>query len=198
MDLVIIFGPGAVGKMTVGHAVYELTGFKLFHNHASIEPVLEIFPFGTPQFNRLVAEFRRRVIEEAAASDLPGLVFTFVWDLNDPDEIDLITSYVEIAESHGGRARLVELYSDQSERLARNTTAFRLERKASKRNLEFSERNLLTMDDKYTLNTGGPRTKAEDLIEVHDHVRIDNTHLTAAETAAQIVKALALPTDTHH
>jgi len=33
MQLVIIFGPPAVGKMTVGRALAERTGFKLFHNH---------------------------------------------------------------------------------------------------------------------------------------------------------------------
>lgn len=198
MDLVIVFGPAAVGKMTVGHALCELTGFKLFHNHAIIEPMLEIFPFGSPPFSRLVAEFRRRVIEEAAASDLPGLVFTFVWDLNDPGETDVMASYLEIAESHGGRGRLVELYTEQSERLARNSTPFRLERKASKRDLEFSQANLLEMDAGYTLNTGGPRTKAEDLIEAHDHVRIDNTKLSPQQTAEQIIEAFGLRADVHH
>ena len=198
VDLVIIFGPAAAGKMTVGHALCELTGFKLFHNHAIIEPMLEIFPFGSPPFARLVAEFRRRVIEEAAGSGLPGLVFTFVWDLNEPAEIDTIASYLEIAGSHGGRGRLVELYSEQSERLARNSTPFRLERKASKRDLEFSQANLLKMDADYTLNTGGSRTKAEDLIEQHDQVRIDNTHLTAQQTAERIVAAFGLQADAHH
>jgi hypothetical protein len=194
MDLVIIFGPAAVGKMTVGHALCELTGFKLFHNHAIIEPVLEIFPFGSPPFTRLVSEFRSRVIEEAAGAELPGLVFTFVWDLDEASDTDTIASYIKIVESQGGRARLVELYAEQSERIARNGTPFRLERKASKRNLEFSHENLLQMDVKYTLNTSGSRTKAEDLIEQHDHVRIDNTHLTAQQTAEQIAAAF----DLHH
>jgi hypothetical protein len=193
VDLVIIFGPAAVGKMTVGHALCELTGFKLFHNHTTIEPVLGIFPFGSPPFTRLVSEFRRRVIEEAAASDLPGLVFTFVWDLDDTGETDVIASYIQIAESHGGRARLVELYADQPERIVRNGTPFRLERKASKRDLEFSQANLLEMDAGYTLNTGGPRTKAEDLIEQHDHIRIDNTNLAAHQTAERIVEAFGRP-----
>lgn len=38
MHLVVIFGPPAVGKMTVGHEPAKLTGFKLFHNHMSVEP----------------------------------------------------------------------------------------------------------------------------------------------------------------
>ncbi|MDX6241391.1 MAG: hypothetical protein QOG10_6215 [Kribbellaceae bacterium] len=198
MDLVIVFGPAAVGKMTVGHALCELTGFKLFHNHATIEPVLGIFPFGSAPFGRLVSEFRRRVIEEAAGSDLPGLVFTYVWALNDAGDTDTVGSYIRIVERAGGRVRLVELYAEQDERLARNGTEFRLAQKASKRDLESSRRNLLAIDADHTLNTGGPRTKAEDLIERHDHVRIDNTNLTPKQAAERIVEAFELRKDLQH
>ena len=43
MKLVLLVGNGAVGKMTVGQALMEQTGLRLFHNHMTIEPVLEIF-----------------------------------------------------------------------------------------------------------------------------------------------------------
>ena len=42
MKLVFIFGDGAVGKMTVGQELAKITELRLFHNHMSIEPVLEI------------------------------------------------------------------------------------------------------------------------------------------------------------
>src|SRR5690242_17955189 len=102
MHLVVIFGPPAVGKMTVGHELCLLTGYKLFHNHLTVEPVLDIFEFGSPPYNRLVSEFRSRVIEEAAGSDLPGLVFTMVWGLELEGDLALITSYVDLVEAHGG------------------------------------------------------------------------------------------------
>ena len=51
MKLVVIFGPPAVGKMTVGFELAKLTGLKLFHNHLTIELVLNFFDFSTPQFN---------------------------------------------------------------------------------------------------------------------------------------------------
>lgn len=60
MHFVLVFGPPAVGKMTVGHELTKITGFKLFHNHMTVDPVLDIFPFGSPPFCRLVSEFRRR------------------------------------------------------------------------------------------------------------------------------------------
>ncbi|GAA1630952.1 AAA family ATPase [Kribbella alba] len=193
MELVIIFGPAAVGKMTVGHEVCKLTGFKLFHNHVLIEPVLDIFPFGSPQFERVVGEFRRRIITEAADAAIPGLVFTYVWGLDIPEDTDVVASYIDLVESRGGRARLVELAADQRERIARNGTDFRLDQKRSKRDLEWSHRNLVELDSNFVLNTGGGRrTKAEDLIDKHDYLRIDNTQVAAPAAARMIVSSFGL------
>ncbi len=33
MQLVFLYGPPGVGKLTVGNALSALTGYKLFHNH---------------------------------------------------------------------------------------------------------------------------------------------------------------------
>lgn len=40
MELIIVFGPPAVGKMTVGREICGLTGYKLFHNHLTVEPIV--------------------------------------------------------------------------------------------------------------------------------------------------------------
>src|SRR4029077_13456829 len=98
MNFIVIFGPPAVGKMTVGQELARLTGYKLFHNHVTIDLVTDYFEFCTPPFSRLVREFRTRVVQEAAASDLPGLIFTFVWafDLDsDRQFIDELKGIVE-------------------------------------------------------------------------------------------------------
>jgi hypothetical protein len=79
-------GPSVVGKMSVGQAITERTGLRLFHNHISIELALRYFDYGTPAFHRINGEIRRRVIEEVAASDLLGLVFTFAWAFNVPED----------------------------------------------------------------------------------------------------------------
>jgi hypothetical protein len=70
--LLVITGPPAVGKMTVGLEVAKLTGFRVFHNHLTIDPVLRFFAFGTPPFDRLVGAWRQQLLAEVAASDLPG------------------------------------------------------------------------------------------------------------------------------
>lgn len=194
MHLVIVFGPPAVGKMTVGHELTKLTGYKLFHNHMTVEPVLEIFEFGSPPYGRLVSEFRRRILEEAAGSDLPGLVFTFVWGLDDADDKRLVQEYVDLVEARGGRVSFVELFAEQAERLRRNGTEFRLDRKRSKRDLEFSRSNLLALDEEWLMNSheGEGAALAAELWRGRDYVRIDNTDLAAAEVAGRVVKAFGL------
>ena len=192
MHLVLVFGPPAVGKMTVGHELAKITGYKLFHNHMTVEPVLDIFPFGSPPFSRLVNEFRLRMVEEAVLADLPGLIFTLVWGLELPEDRELVSSYIDIVEGAGGRFSFVELYADLDERLARNGSPFRLAEKKSKRDLEFSRSNLLELEENYVMNSSERRTIAEDLFVGREHLRIDNTQLDAAEVAKQVVTGLGI------
>jgi hypothetical protein len=50
MDVIVIFGPPAVGKMAVGMELAAKTGYKLFHNHHTIEFLLNFFEYGSPGF----------------------------------------------------------------------------------------------------------------------------------------------------
>lgn len=48
MKLLVLIGPPAVGKATVGRIIAEKTNFKLFHNHMIMDGVIELFGVGTP------------------------------------------------------------------------------------------------------------------------------------------------------
>lgn len=185
-SLVVIVGPPAVGKMTVGRALEELTTLPLFHNHMTIELVLPFFPFGSEPFGRLVGGFRRRIFEEVAASELPGLVFTWVWDFDSPADRAFIEGVVEIFEARGGRAVFAELAADLETRLARNRTALRLQEKPSKRDLVRSEARLREADARHRMSSGGG-------FPFRDHILIDNTSLTPEETARKIARRFDLP-----
>ena len=86
MTLVVIFGPPAVAKMTVGMEIERRTGLRLFHNHMTVDPVLQLFPYGSPSFTKLVRDLRCRIFEEVALSDLRGMIFTYVWALDDRED----------------------------------------------------------------------------------------------------------------
>lgn len=188
VHLVLVFGPSAVGKMAVGRELSRLTGYPLFHNHMSIEPVLDVFPWGSPSFARLTTELRRRVIEEAVVAELPGLIFTYVWALDDPADRTYVDWLTEPVRSAGGRLDFVELYADQATRLAREGTALRLEHKRSKQDVEASRQRLRQADADYQLSTRG------DFIYPDQHLLVDNSHLTPVEAAGRIAQQLQLAT----
>lgn len=108
MRLLILFGPPAVGKMTIGNLIEEQTDFKLFHNHMIMDGVMHIFGRNTPAEDRLSREFRSRVIEEAAVSDI-DLIFTYVWNFSRDQGKRNIDLYKQLYESHGGNVYFVEL-----------------------------------------------------------------------------------------
>lgn len=70
MKFVLIFGPQAVGKMTVGQELAKVTGLKLLHNHMTIELVQPFFDFSTDTGKKLVRHFREEICKEVAASNL--------------------------------------------------------------------------------------------------------------------------------
>lgn len=185
--LVMLVGPLAVGKMTVGHALAARTGLRLFHNHHTIDLVLRFFPFGTPPFQRLVGEFRRRIFVEVAASDLPGLIFTYVWAFDDPRDAAAVEEWSAIFRARGGRVVFAELEATQTERLHRNATPFRLAEKPFKRDLAASRARLLADDATYQLNSGGI------FDDRPDWFRLETTALQPEEAAERIVARFDLP-----
>jgi hypothetical protein len=101
MKLVVLFGPQAVGKMTVGHELEKITGLKLFHNHMTIELVNPFFSYSTKTGKRLVELFINEIFKEVAKSDMEGLIFTFIWAFNKQDDWDYIKKISNIFESKG-------------------------------------------------------------------------------------------------
>ena len=87
MKLLFIFGAHAAGKMTVGQAVSRITSLKLFHNHMTIEPVIELFG----AYNGAVTERLRQVIfEEFVKTDNEGLIFTSIWAFDEPHDTEYV------------------------------------------------------------------------------------------------------------
>ena len=190
-ELLVIFGPPAVGKMTVGRAVCERTDFRLFLNHDTIEPLVEVFGFGTPGFDTLNGEFRRRVIEEAARAGI-RLIFTLVWDLQGEQDAQWVSGVITPYSDAGLRVSFVELVADFHTRLGRNRGEDRLLAKPSKRDFEWSDGNLRELEQRVVMNTDpSVSMPADDLLAAHRHLRIDN-HAPAPDAAAeQIVEWLA-------
>lgn len=181
MKFIILFGPQAVGKMTVGQELAARTGFKLFHNHMSIDLASQFFDYGTFSGKQLVSRIRKDIFEVVSQSDLPGLIFTYVWAFDLQSDWDYIEEVSALFESRGASVYYVELEAHVEERQKRNKTENRLRHKPSKRDIEWSEKDLLHTHEKYRLNSlPGEITKSH-------YLRIHNSNLDAASAAERIV-----------
>lgn len=180
MKFIIITGPQAVGKMTVGQELVKITNLKLLHNHMTIEVLTKIFDYSRDSFRKLNEEFRIKIFEEFAKSEEEGIIFTTTWDFDNKEEWDRIYKYIQIFKDNNAEIYIIELEANLDERLKRNTTENRLLNKPSKRNLEWSEKDLLKSVEKYRFNS------KENEIKEENYLRIDNTNLNANVVAEMI------------
>jgi hypothetical protein len=180
MKLIIIFGPQAVGKMTVGQELEKITSLKLFHNHMPIELVSPFFSYSTPTGKRLVKLIREELFKEVASSNLEGLIFTYVWYFDDQKDWDYLESLIKIFRDKGAEICYVELEADTDERIKRNKTEHRLDHKPTKRNIEWSENELKKSAIEHRSNS------KEGEIKENNYIRINNTKIEAIDVAVLI------------
>ncbi|MGH2437239.1 MAG: AAA family ATPase [bacterium] len=113
MTLVFMYGPPAVGKLTVANALAKLTGYRVFHNHLTVDLVASIFDWGQGPFFRFVNRYRVELIEAAAKADINGVIFTFVYAKDADDRF--VAAVVDAVERHGGRVCFVRLTCERNE-----------------------------------------------------------------------------------
>lgn len=184
---IVILGPHAVGKMTVGQELARLTGLTLFHNHMSIELVRKLFELRSPQGRRLNAAIRREVFDIFAESDVPGLIFTYMFAFDEQSEYDYIGGLLKLFGDNGAVCGVVELCADFDVRLERNKTENRLANKESKRNLSHSEAEMRATSAKHRLNS-----RDGEVLPFENYIKIDNTNLEPVTVANMIKERFGL------
>ena len=183
MKLVFIIGSGAVGKMTVGQELMKITDLRLFHNHMTIEPVIEIFG---RYDGKTIAEMRDLIFKNYAASDNYGMIFTMMMDFDLPSEWDYLEHIRSFFEPYGTEFYYVELIAPQEVRLQRNVTENRLKHKASKRDIETSNQRLINDDKQHRC------VSREGEITFSHYLRIENSDKAADEVARMIKERFVL------
>ena len=124
MKLIFIHGAPAVGKLTVARELASATGFRLFHNHLTVDLVSSLFPFGSEPFILLREQIWLAAFAEAARQNL-SLIFTF-----NPERTvrqRFIQDATEVVEAAGGKVVFVELTCVENELERRMEDASRKE-----------------------------------------------------------------------
>ena len=112
MKLIFLHGAPAVGKLTIGRELVALTGFRLFHNHLTVDLVSSLFPFGSEPFILLREQIWLAAFAEAARNDV-SLIFTF-----NPERTvreSFVQDTIELVEGAGGKVVFVELTCAEEE-----------------------------------------------------------------------------------
>ena len=183
MKLLLLIGNGAVGKMTVGQELMKQTGLRLFHNHMTIEPVLEIFgSFHVPAIHQM----REVIFREFAKTDSYGMIHTLMWAFDAQEDWDYVNHVVDIFKEYDAEIYCVELVAPQEIRLQRNETANRLAHKASKRDLASSRQRVIAMDKQYRFESNPGE------IPFENYMKIDNSSLEPDVVATMIKEKFQL------
>ncbi|WP_426348570.1 shikimate kinase [Alloiococcus sp. CFN-8] len=178
MKLIFLIGDAAVGKMTVGQELMKITDLRLFHNHMTIEAVIEIFGYYDW---KTISRMREIIFEEFAASDNYGLIFTYMWAFDQKSNWDYVEQVTNIFKRNGTEIYYVELFASQEIRLLRNVTENRLKHKLSKRDVEASNQRLINDDKEYRCVSNDGE------IGFDNYIKIDNSNVSA-EAVAKMIK----------
>ncbi|MBO7632622.1 MAG: AAA family ATPase [Lachnospiraceae bacterium] len=184
-NLIIVCGPQAVGKMVVAESLRDKLKYNLMINHDSIEVSDRIFGFATPAQKEFNWFFREKAFELAIKHNV-DLIFTYVCAFEMQEERDYLTGLHDLFVNNGGGFYFVELSADLEARLSRNETPYRLERKASKKDLVWSRDNLLRDAENHRLNS------EKDEFWFENHLKIDNTNLSPNQVADRVIEAFGL------
>lgn len=140
MKLIFIYGPPAVGKLTVAKALESLTGIPLADNHSLLNPVAKVFGWDHPERERLGRSFRLEFFQAAARAN-KSMITTFGGGGETFD--DFIKDVCKVVKAEGGEVVFVRLLApkevlfervrhDSRERHAKMRTIEELEEKISR------------------------------------------------------------------
>jgi broad-specificity NMP kinase len=106
VKLVFIYGAPGTGKLTVAREIAKQTGFRLFHNHLTVDLAASLFEHGTPTYFDYVRHLRIEAFERAAKADV-NLVFTFWYSSISSSSVE---RYRNVIETAGGEILFVRLH----------------------------------------------------------------------------------------
>lgn len=171
MKLVILYGPPGVGKLTVGKELAKLTGYKLFHNHLTLDMVGAVFNRPGRTNLALVDRYRKEMVGIAARSGIEGMIFTYAYAPVSADD-RFLKGLAGVVKKRRGQVYFVQLVCDIRELGKRLKSK---ERKSSGK-----------ITDMKTLLESMGRDALFATAKFSDSMKIDNSRRSPGEVARMI------------
>lgn len=175
MKLIVIHGPPAAGKHTVGQELSKLTGYKFFYNHLTVDVVRSIFNDEDIRRHELLMNLRLEVIKNSARYGL-DTIFTMAYTQDERSE-EFVRDMLRTVEEHGGSVHFVRLDPPDAtlyERIG-NESRHKLQKPTSREHL----RKYITMNNTRAIIDPAGLT-------------LDTSELSPQESSARIIEYFSL------
>jgi shikimate kinase len=180
MKLIFIYGPPAVGKLTVGLALAKATGYRLFHNHLTVLVARSIFPghhelHPEKIYSKLLKKMRIDGISAAAEADV-SIIFTLAYS-GEADDV-FVDKLVEIVKKHDGHVHFVQLEAPEGVLLERVSNQ--------------SRKDIAKLTDPQRLREILATRDIHAAVKHRNVLKIDTSKLSAIQAAQQTVQHFKL------
>jgi len=172
MHLIFLYGPPAVGKLTIAQILQKKLDYKLLHNHLLIKVFDSIFDFYDPVRKILTREFRMRLVEEAINNDIDLIITS--GSAGSPTLFEYYTELINLIRDRGGELSMVQLTADSQTLLSRVDDKFRKDH-----GKEFGKKELKKI-------LSQPKFVFDKYPDV-DHLTINTAQVSAEDAAFMII-----------
>ena len=177
MKLIVIYGPPAVGKLTVARELAKLTNASVFDNSLIAATVSQAIGQNNPQFIPLVYSLQLQILNAAMRFGTKDIIVTATFTASSQTDVALIQTIVEAGKTHHIDVELIHLTAKKRVLLERVQQESR--RAAGK------------MNDPQVLDEFMAQNDVDKPLPDMPSITINTTHLTAAEAAQQILRNIS-------
>ena len=108
MELIFLYGPPGVGKLTVAKELSRITKYPVFHNHLAIDLVKQIYGNYSEKSDEMILAVNVAAITTASKKE-KGMIFTYAR----PNDTSFIERITRIVTGAGGNVIFVQLKCDR-------------------------------------------------------------------------------------
>ena len=171
MKMIFLYGPPAVGKLTVAKELAKITGYKLFHNHLTVDLVSSLYEWGSPKYWEYLRSIREQLLANLAKDNV-DIIFTYVYAAGEDEKV--MERMFKKIEENGGEVLLVQL-----------TTSVE---KLKERIVAEDRRQFKKMHKTDSLDSWINQYKLFEAYPNRQNLVVDNSDMTPTEVANLILK----------